>query len=191
MNKIIPHRFNTFYHSKLIFSLIFIFEQYMIFSNMKGTFPTLTWNEHVLDKEVSRVDEKGRRYFCAPQKLIASEEQNHLVIAEELLELFSISTEYDEDEDEQDGTINVRSGKSSSSEDPIDSTDVELKEILAIFRGVSTTRTVRKAFHLLLLFNTTSYKTISKYIFEMFILFIIPVILLKNNRDANILNLIY
>jgi hypothetical protein len=73
----------------------------------------------------------------------------------------------------------------------INSTDVELKEILAIFLGVSTTRTVRKAFHLLLLFNTTSYKTISKYIFEMFILFIIPVILLKNNRDANILNLIY
>ena len=122
--------------------------------------------------------------------MTASEEQNHLVIAEELLELFSISIDYDEDEDEQDGTITVRSGKKSSKEDPIDSTDVELKEILAIFRGVSTTRTVRKAFHLLLLFNTTSYKTICKYIFEMFILFIIPVIILKNNRGIHILILI-
>ena len=64
-----------------------------------------------------------------------------------------------------DGAISVHSGKQSSKEDAIDTTDVDLKEILAIFRGVSTSRRVRKAFHLLLLFNTTSYDMISKYFY--------------------------
>jgi hypothetical protein len=126
---------------------------------MPGTFPALTWNEFLLDKEEIDVDERGRSIYGQPMRNSNKEELNHLVLAEGILTLLSISN----GEEDDDESFQVHNASSTSHSNGMDSTDLELKEILAVFRGVSTPQNVRKGMLLMFLFNNVKFDSISKY----------------------------
>ena len=114
-----------------------------------------------MDKEENDVDERGRSIYGPPVRNLHKEENNHLVLAEGIFTLLSISNG-EEDEDEE---IQVHNSSSSSQVNGIDSTEIEIKEILALFRGVSTPQMVRKAMLLLFLFNNVKYNSIGKKLY--------------------------
>ncbi len=141
----------------------------MVFKSVPGTFPAMSWNGYMLNKPESVVDERGRQQYDPPLKLAVNEDQNHLLLGQGLKNLFSLNCSTEDEEDEWRGNV---SGSNSSSNNiqststlrkALDSSKLELKEILSLFRGVSTPSRVRKAFHIFLVFNHVQFGKIGKY----------------------------
>jgi hypothetical protein len=141
----------------------------MVFNSVPGTFAPMSWNGYMLNKPESVADERGRRQYDPPLKLAMNEDQNNpLLLGQGLKNLFSLNGSIDDDEDEWKG--NVRGSQSSSdniqssstSRKALDSSKLEIQEILSLFRGVSTPSRVRKAFHIFLVFNHIQYGKIGK-----------------------------
>lgn len=138
----------------------------MVFNSVPGTFPPMSWNGYMLNKPESIVDERGRQQYDPPLKLASDEEHNHLLLGQGLKNLFSLNGLIDDDEDEWKGngrgSHSSSDNTSSTSRKALDSSTLEVQEILSLFRGVSTPSRVCKAFHIFLVFNHIQYGKIGK-----------------------------
>ena len=134
-----------------------------MFQDSPGIFPPLSWDGKQLKKELESVGATGKPCYYPWKVLTDDHETNYLrYIGNSLIDLICPSEDDDDDEEHERGISSSRTSRPLNSSSSKSSNNLTFEDIFCIFRDVATPKETRQAVRLMLVFNTRSFKDLSK-----------------------------